>query len=57
MNPEAISSLPPRLSHQAIPAPAGYRLRRIWMARVEKALFVSMGGYFALSLLNLASLA
>ena len=38
---------------QAVPT---YKARRGWMARVEMALFASICGYFALSLLNAASL-
>jgi hypothetical protein len=57
MHPEAFVSPSEQLPVRGVFAPIGDRMGRARMARVEMALFMSMGGYFALSLLSLASLA
>lgn len=56
MNPTAANALPvtPTLRSQAVPA--YLKVRRGWVARLEPVLFVSICGYFAVSLLNAANL-
>jgi hypothetical protein len=56
MNPTAVDTLPVNSTLRGQPVPGYLAVRSGWLAKLEPVLFVSICGYFAVSLLNAAKL-